>query len=56
MMPPPPAVDKLNEEATLLGEPEDDSVAAGREAFALLYQEVTSLAAEVQNWTNFATA
>lgn len=48
MMPPPPEVAKLNEEAALLGEPEDDSVAAGREAFALLYQEVASLAAEVR--------
>lgn len=47
MMPPPPKVTKLNGELSLLGEPEDDAVAAGREAFALLYQEVASLSAEV---------
>jgi hypothetical protein len=47
MMPPPPDVHKLNEEASLLEEPEDESVATGREAFALLYQELASLAAEV---------
>ena len=48
MMPPPPEVVNLNEEATLLAEPEDESVATGREAFALLYQELASLATEVQ--------
>jgi hypothetical protein len=48
MMPPPPEVHKLNEEAALLEEPEDESVATGREAFALLYQELASLAAEVR--------
>ena len=47
MMPPAPKVTKLNGELALLGEPEDDSVAAGREAFALLYQEVAALSAEV---------
>lgn len=47
MMPPPPDVHKLNEEASLLEEPEDESVATGREAFALLYQELASLATEV---------
>jgi hypothetical protein len=50
MMPPPPEVVKLNEEATLLGEPEDESVSTGREAFALLYQELASLAAEVHSY------
>ena len=48
MMPPGPKVDKLNGEVALLGEPEDDDVAIGREAFALLYQEVASLSAEVR--------
>ena len=48
MMPPPPDVHKLNEEAALLEEPEDETVATGREAFALLYQELASLAAEVR--------
>ena len=47
MMPPPPDIHKLNEEAALLEEPEDETVATGREAFALLYQELASLAAEV---------
>lgn len=46
MMPPGPKVAKLNGELVLLGEAEDDTVAAGREAFALLYQEVASLSAE----------
>lgn len=48
MMPPPPDIHKLNEEAALLEEPEDETVATGREAFALLYQELASLTAEVR--------
>lgn len=48
MMPPGPKVAKLNGELVLLGEAEDDTVAVGREAFALLYQEVASLSAEVK--------
>lgn len=48
MMPPPPEVVKLNGEAELLGEAEDEGVEAGREAFALLHQEVFSLASEVR--------
>ncbi len=48
MMPPPPEVVKLNAESALLGEAEDESVEAGREAFALLHQEVSSLSSEVR--------
>lgn len=51
MMPPPPEVVKLNAESALLGEAEDESVEVGREAFALLHQEVSSLSSEVRYFT-----
>ncbi len=46
-MPPAPKVVIVDEDAALLGAPEDAEVAAGREAYGLLRQEAASLAQEV---------
>ena len=56
MMPPGPEVVRIGADGTLLAEAEDEAVEAGREAFALLLQEVAGLASEVRlaGWSSKA--